>query len=156
MKALTIDQPYASLIIDGIKRLETRSWPPPRGLINERLAIHASKKKALSGWTGAIVGIAKVKGAFKIREIPGHNSPFNRPIYPDLDEIRGYLPETLLHTDRYGVFMPGLWVWVLTEARPTMKPIEAEGKQRVWELTEDQKRDVFNVLGQPNNRYRST
>ena len=44
MKALTIRQPYAQLVADGRKPYETRSWPPPRGLIGERIAIHASKR----------------------------------------------------------------------------------------------------------------
>ena len=44
MKALTLHQPWASLIADGRKTIETRSWAPPRTLIGERIAIHASLK----------------------------------------------------------------------------------------------------------------
>ena len=41
MKAITIVEPWASLIAIGAKRIETRSWPTDyRG----RVAIHASKK----------------------------------------------------------------------------------------------------------------
>ena len=45
MKALTLHEPYASLIASGRKRFETRGWPPPRGLIGERIAIHAAKHR---------------------------------------------------------------------------------------------------------------
>ena len=41
MKALTLHQPWASLIACGAKRIETRSWPPPKSLIGKRIAIHA-------------------------------------------------------------------------------------------------------------------
>ena len=42
MKAITILQPYASLIVAGAKQYETRSWDTPyRGII----AIHAGKNK---------------------------------------------------------------------------------------------------------------
>ena len=44
MKALTLHQPWASLIADGRKAIETRSWPPPRTLIGKRIAIHAGKE----------------------------------------------------------------------------------------------------------------
>ena len=44
MKALTLHQPWASLIADGRKTIETRSWPPPRTLVGERIAIHAGRQ----------------------------------------------------------------------------------------------------------------
>lgn len=49
MKALSVQQPWASLIVGsprtpGIKRIENRSWIPPRDMIGRRFAIHASKK----------------------------------------------------------------------------------------------------------------
>lgn len=43
MKAITLWQPYASLVAVGAKTIETRSWPAPASLIGERLLIHAAK-----------------------------------------------------------------------------------------------------------------
>ena len=43
MKALTIWQPWASLIAEGAKTIETRSWSAPASLIGQRIAIHAAK-----------------------------------------------------------------------------------------------------------------
>ena len=45
MYAITLWQPWASLIADGVKKQETRSWAPPKHLIGERIAIHAAKRK---------------------------------------------------------------------------------------------------------------
>lgn len=45
MKALTIWQPWASLIIAGAKPYEFRSWAPPRYLIGHPLAVHAGARK---------------------------------------------------------------------------------------------------------------
>jgi hypothetical protein len=45
MKALTIWQPWASLIVAGAKPYEFRSWKPPRSLIGQRIAIHAGARK---------------------------------------------------------------------------------------------------------------
>lgn len=43
MKALTIRQPWASLIALGVKTIETRSWRAPQSLIGQTIAIHAGK-----------------------------------------------------------------------------------------------------------------
>jgi hypothetical protein len=45
MKALTIWQPWASLIIAGAKPYEFRSWRPPAWLIGQPLVIHAAARK---------------------------------------------------------------------------------------------------------------
>ena len=44
MKAISLWQPWASLIACGAKPFETRHWAPPRELIGESIAIHAAKK----------------------------------------------------------------------------------------------------------------
>ena len=49
MKALTIWQPWASLIIAGAKPWEWRRWAPPRSLIGQRIAIHAGARKVEAG-----------------------------------------------------------------------------------------------------------
>ena len=44
MKALTIWQPWASLIVSGAKPYEFRGWCPPQSYIGKRLAIHAGAR----------------------------------------------------------------------------------------------------------------
>jgi len=44
MKAISLWQPWASLIACGAKPYETRHWSPPRELIGQTIAIHAAKK----------------------------------------------------------------------------------------------------------------
>ena len=47
MKALTLKQPWASLVIHYVdpeaKRVENRHQPPPKSVLGERIAIHAGK-----------------------------------------------------------------------------------------------------------------
>jgi hypothetical protein len=45
MKALTVWQPWASLIIAGAKPYEFRGWRFPSSMIGERIVIHAATKK---------------------------------------------------------------------------------------------------------------
>lgn len=42
--ALTMHQPWASLIIEGIKPYEFREWPTPDWVIGKRIVIHAAKR----------------------------------------------------------------------------------------------------------------
>lgn len=44
VKAISLWQPWASLIACCAKPYETRSWAPPRDLIGQTIAIHAAKK----------------------------------------------------------------------------------------------------------------
>lgn len=44
MKAISLWQPWASLIACGVKPYETRDWAPPASLIGQPIAIHAAKK----------------------------------------------------------------------------------------------------------------
>ena len=46
MKAISIKQPWASLIAHGIKDIENRTWKCPQKYIGQRVLIHASKKPA--------------------------------------------------------------------------------------------------------------
>lgn len=43
MKALSIKQPWADLIIHGYKSIENRTWKPSHYLIGQRILIHTSK-----------------------------------------------------------------------------------------------------------------
>lgn len=45
MKALTIWQPWASLIMAGAKPYEFRGWRAPRAIIGQRIVIHAAARK---------------------------------------------------------------------------------------------------------------
>ena len=42
--AITLHQPWASLIALGVKTVETRSWPAPTRLVGQRIAVHAGKR----------------------------------------------------------------------------------------------------------------
>lgn len=49
MKALTIWQPWASLIIEGLKPREFRSWAAPEAVVGQRIVIHAAKRPMKAG-----------------------------------------------------------------------------------------------------------
>lgn len=50
MKAISIKQPWASLIAHGIKDIENRTWKCPQQYIGQRVLIHAAKTTDENGW----------------------------------------------------------------------------------------------------------
>lgn len=46
MKAVSLWQPWASLIACGAKTVETRHWPAPASIVGERIAVHAAKRSS--------------------------------------------------------------------------------------------------------------
>lgn len=144
MMALTLTQPWATLIAIGAKRIETRSWYTDyRG----KLAIHSAKSFpswarsfAMSpavcdamrpymlgrGWKlthyplGKIVAIVDLTNVKRI-VIPG-------TIYlPDFQCPPPGEPE--LH---FGDYSPGRFAWFMDEICALQEPIPARGCRRLW------------------------
>lgn len=150
MYAITLWQPWASLIADGVKQYETRSWKPPQDLIGKRIAIHAAKRKIteqefyvdLAGkvrwemyfryglkWNkeipyGAIVATAMLVDVFQVKEVESHCLKVEVLASPGL--------HTSIPIDPFGDYSPGRYVWSLIDIEKLVTPVEAKGAQGVW------------------------
>lgn len=69
MKALTVWQPWASLIIVGAKPYEFRGWRFPQSLLGQRIVIHAAARKIRSGEIGDLLDDARDGGEAWARTI---------------------------------------------------------------------------------------
>lgn len=133
--ALTIHQPFAHWILMGDdeelkKRVENRSWAPPRWLIGRRIVIHAGvSRKRLNymddvRWPlkfGAGLGTVRIAGGLRKRQT---GSPATG--WEDDELPRGY--EWLaLHRHSEGPVC-----WVLEDVRRWMQPVECPGAQGLW------------------------
>lgn len=144
MKAITIWQPWASLIACGAKKNETRSWYTSyRGDI----AIHASKKPLKKIWDEILDEKTKVM----INTITATEAPHMMyrdeliPILPcgsivaiaELKDCIRITPEYVLNLSRQeyalGDYTTGRYAWVLDNVRPLDESIEISGKQGIWQ-----------------------
>jgi hypothetical protein len=134
VKALSLTQPWASLVAIGAKHIETRSWPTSyRG----QVAIHASKSfptdcrdlcylfgcpeiamaleaSSLTEKTlplGAIVAVANLTGCDRITST-------NPPQEPERT---------------FGDYTPGRYAWRLDNIQPLRTPVPAKGALGLWE-----------------------
>lgn len=142
--ALTIQQPYASLVASGAKRFETRAWRVPTVWIGTRFAIHAglsSRYRRIAAaspaaadielalaiesrdWDilpiGAVVAIATLAGCRRIERI---------------DKRRGMIFDdgTNAALDSFGDYAPGRFVWSFSDVKRIRVPIPARGARGIW------------------------
>lgn len=156
MKALTLTQPWATLVALGEKRIETRSWSTNyRG----KLAIHAAKgfpkdARFLLGETpfyeilfethhiqekalplGAIVATCDLVAIHKIPSMPRH---FPRGVAEDhpLASYPVVLPPQHDQERAFGDYTPGRYAWLLTNVQKLAAPIPAKGALGLWDWDE--------------------
>lgn len=135
MKCLSVIQPWASLIVLGVKRFETRGWcTQHRGL----LAIHASRK-----FPEPAREICRDEPFRSILQAAGVKSWFDLPVGVVLGTVRlvECVPTKsavlLSAQDRaLGDFRRGRWAWELAEATPWPQPIPMPGRLGVYEIQE--------------------
>jgi activating signal cointegrator 1 len=148
MKAITVHQPYATLIAIGAKRYETRSWPTQyRGPI----AIHAGKN---------MDGIYDLAREAKLYSTGLPHTPFAHAAF-DAIKASGYYPSPftcaqfpvgsivatgeLVDCFRMGIDIPnnneylfGFWsigryAWKIANVKFFDTPIPARGQQGLWD-----------------------
>ncbi|HWR07118.1 ASCH domain-containing protein [Sporomusa sp.] len=157
MKAITILQPFASLIACGAKQIETRSWPTKyRGPI----AIHAGVSKKYYGiehkepffsvLEDQITTIADVGGPVEAEwDEVGVDLPYGaviaiadlvdclqvsatfndtEPFAATLENLRSVNGNEFM----FGDYTPGRYAWMLANVR-RIEPVPAKGMQRIWE-----------------------
>lgn len=125
MKALTIIQPHATLIMIGVKPYETRSWPISfRGY----LAIHAGKSKE----DITLCRDAKFRNPLARA---GYKSTDELPMGAVLGVVKlvDCIPAEQAHDKTFGGFAAGRFAWRLEVVEVFPKPIPAKGALGLWE-----------------------
>lgn len=147
MKALTLTEPWATLVALGHKRVETRSWQTPyRG----EIAIHAAKgmpneaemqcyeepfftvlrehltpdvlRQPATSWfpRGRVVAVAHLVTIRHTREIAAVRWEKLPP-----------------HERAFGDYSPNRYMWLLRDVQPLTEPIPARGALNVWTVPAD-------------------
>ncbi len=127
MKALSLTQPYAELIKNGTKTIETRSWKTDyRGLIY----IHASSTR---------ISKESRNNAELMKYVAGAELDYGKIICScDLiDCIKmtdDYIKEIKKDSGEYvsGIFSRGRYAWVFENIKVLKDPIEIKGHLGLW------------------------
>lgn len=138
MKALTLTQPWASLIAISAKKIETRSWSTSyRG----PLAIHAAK--------GFPRDAQDFSRCIRLGVLFGPHYEYPRGMVvatcrlvacvrtEDLLSKSPYTPDMTDQEQMFGNYDPGRWGWMLADIKPC-DPIPAKGALSLWEWMGDE------------------
>lgn len=135
MKALTIWQPWASLIAIGAKKIETRPWQTKyRGPIAIHASKHIEKRDAL---TNPIYSTLTAAGIDP--HVTGNEGLILGAVIAIADliacelmtaELISLVPEP---ERSFGWYEPGRYMWLLENVR-LIKPVPTKGGQRIYLL----------------------
>lgn len=153
-KALTIHQPWATLIAQGIKTIETRSWPTKyRGPILIHSSIQSPDK---------IKAAASILKKYIFTELPtGQLLAFttilsvvqNRHLNIFLNNHYPYtLPNLTEKEQELGNYQPDYFSWILSEPTILPHPIQTKGALSLWHYTPttNQLNELFPTLSTHN------
>ncbi|WP_289091125.1 ASCH domain-containing protein [uncultured Bacteroides sp.] len=127
MKAISIKQPWASLIAHGIKDIENRTWKCPQKYIGQRILIHASKVRTKDYFIPKSLFInSKVCSILESKELP-EGAIIGSVVIADC--VQNHLSVWA---------KKGVWNWVLKDAVLFDKPIrEVKGRLGFWDCNLD-------------------
>jgi activating signal cointegrator 1 len=160
MRALTLYQPWATLVAIGAKKIETRSWSTKyRG----PLAIHVSKKgldhvpivwnphteEILHGihfpvnQLGCIIAVCRLVECVMIprngwvyvahgEHISINHYPHDHEANVKITQVPPLEPEL-----SFGDYTPGQYAWILENVRMLKEPIPCKGMLGLWNVPED-------------------
>jgi hypothetical protein len=126
VKAISLWQPWASLMADERKKIETRSWRPPVWLLNQPIAIHATMKvdaeaceefgyNAITIPRGAIVCIGEF---FKWEKFD--------------EDYKARMTKRGDDEWKFGDYEMGRFGWYFLLKEKLDPPIAAKGMQGIW------------------------
>lgn len=152
MKAISLFQPWATLVATGAKTIETRSW---RTHHRGPIAVHAGRKKSrandllciepgpihdamvrsghvveegddvvkLSYVVGAIVAVAHLVDCVQVGAAGSITIAYDDVLIPPDEPERSF-----------GDYAPGRFAWVLADVRRLVTPIRCEGGRRLFNV----------------------
>lgn len=120
MKVLTIREPWASAIAFGDKRIENRTWKPPRYMLGRRIAIHAGKS-----WTREDREASEQLADDGMYEFDPESGTFGHII------ATAILADVV--TESSSPWFVGPYGWVLSGVT-AVTPVPAKGRLGLWDL----------------------
>jgi hypothetical protein len=143
LKALTVWQPWASLIMASAKPFEFRGWAPPASMTGQRIVIHAGSRPVKKTEIAEL--LLKLSGGDRnhtglVPEIAlpllerWHTAPASLPLASGLGtatlgqarSARAFFGNDSSRDEHFNL------AWPLTEIRPFDHPVPARGAQGFW------------------------
>ena len=159
INAITIWQPYASLLSEGFKLTETRSWAPPLRTLREPIAIHSGSRKVKldtipfhvqrkmqveygDDWRtqiayGCILAVGTLDSYYWVTGGPRTDDTGQEVVKAQHVKTPGQSRLTdprhvEIPTDPWGDYSTGRYIWKITDLKPLESPIKTSGSRNLW------------------------
>lgn len=127
MKVLSLTEPYATLIKNGIKNIETRSW---KTTYRGRLYIHASSTKIPRAYreNQALMSLVNNK------ELSYGNIICSCDLVDCVEMTDEFIDDIRKNNNEYvtGIYAKGRYAWILKNIEILDNPIKAKGHLGIW------------------------
>lgn len=144
MKALTVWQPWATLIIEGWKPREFRPWAAPGAIVGQRIVIHAAKRPMKAEEIRDIMDYVVSSDGIKDGIQPAARDLMERVWRREMElPMSAGLGTALLGAPRIPTHrLPSLgepeqkrtiYAWPMLDIDKWPEPIAAKGAQGFWE-----------------------
>lgn len=160
MRAITLWRPWSDAIIHGPKRIENRTWAPPRALLGHTIAIHSGKTwdadigcglRAMgSGWSPPMENAQSPQGVIGVARLVGFIDDAQGVAWGRA-EPSSLLVRCLRETAQWDArIAPRLadpwWMgpvgWIFDEPLALTTPIACRGAQGLWTVPADVARQI--------------
>lgn len=139
MKALTIWQPWATMIVEGWKPREFRRWAAPASIVGQRIVIHAAKRPMKAGELRAIMDYVTSRDGtldgIDIKAMDLLERVWRRetelPMAAAIGSATLGTPRPVAPRTREGV--KPAYAWPMIDVRKFAEPIPCKGAQGFWE-----------------------
>lgn len=128
MKVLSLREPFATLIKNGIKTIETRSW---RTNYRGTLYIHASASKI----TKEDMKRTDLMALTNLDDLNYGNIICSCQLVDCIEMTDDFIEEVKKNKPKdyvSGFYEVGRYAWILKDVKPLTKPIAAKGQLGIW------------------------
>ena len=134
MRAITLKQPWATLLVKGVKHHETRSWKLPPDLIGRPILIHAGLAYEVPPHMDMIRGLVMAAGAGP--EQAPRGAILGSVTFDACHRVTlagGFPVKINMHQFCFGDYAPNRWYWTVLERKLFDAPIHnVRGRLGIW------------------------
>lgn len=143
LHVISLYQPWATLVVSGAKKIETRSWVPRELKVGERIAIHAAKR-----WTDEERALCEHDSFFKRYltlaarrglwdfDAPALGGVVGTAIFAGVERT-DCLMRWITDTEHaFGNYGPRRFGWMLQDPQAINPPLRLRGQQGIfiWDM----------------------
>lgn len=138
MRAISVWQPFATLIVRGYKIFETRTWAAPKSVIGQRIGIASTKairpeQRAHFDEETFQVNYQRLLLPDRLEDLP-HGYMLGTAVLDSIELMTAeFIEEVSSEEQSYGWWQEGHYAWRMTHPEVFSEPIPVRGAQGIWE-----------------------